>query len=257
MGHARTPDGRMNMVWSAFDLVGSGGLHTTVNDMLKWNANFEKPRLPGGSALMRRYLDPGVDVGKRARDLGEGPDHPTRYGFGLVHTSYRGIEVIQHSGQSFGYRAHFMRLPKQRFAAVALCNLLEIDPVALLRQVVDIHVPEASAPVGEPPEPFTPTVREPSYEPEPQQLARFEGSYYSRELDSVFRLRRTDRGLELRRHYSEPDLLVAVGPREFELPLLGGIVWASLRFLPGDRRELDELTLEMDRFGMIRLSRTE
>ncbi len=138
-GHLRRADGSIGRYTSAFDLVGSGGLYTTVGDLAKWDANYYDNRLPGGDAVIRRMSAPTT--------LNDGTT--TDYGYGLMTGEYRGLRKISHSGTFVGYRAELLRFPGQRFSVIVLSNLIDVDSPALARKVADAYLGEAMAPEKE------------------------------------------------------------------------------------------------------------
>src|SRR5688572_1106270 len=106
-------------VWNN-DLVGQGGVMTTVLDLARWDANFET-----GSVGGRGFLDRQLERGK----LNSGAQ--LDYAFGLQVGSYRGLDLVEHSGSTGGYRAVLSRFPKQRTSIAALCNVSNASPVTL------------------------------------------------------------------------------------------------------------------------------
>src|SRR6476659_5322696 len=68
-----------------FDVVGDGGLFTTVDDLAKWARNFGDHTV-GGDELAARVLTRGR--------LTSGDSIP--YAFGLSHGVYRGQPIIEH-----------------------------------------------------------------------------------------------------------------------------------------------------------------
>jgi CubicO group peptidase (beta-lactamase class C family) len=110
----------------AFDVDGTTSLFTTVEDMVRWDGNFYEPRI--GADLIETIQQPGT--------LNDGS--PLDYAFGLRVRAYRGARVVEHSGGDAGYRAHYLRLPEQRFSIICLCNLSEMQPRLLCERVLDI-----------------------------------------------------------------------------------------------------------------------
>jgi hypothetical protein len=51
----------------------------------------------------------------------------TTYGLGQVHSRWRGLHVVRHSGGWSGYTAYLLRLPTERMAVAILCNVEEMD----------------------------------------------------------------------------------------------------------------------------------
>ncbi|UXN58767.1 serine hydrolase domain-containing protein [Phyllobacterium zundukense] len=110
-----------------FETVGGTGLQTTVEDLALWEANFYTGRV-GGKLVLKEMLRPGC--------LNDGT--PIGYAGGLGLGTYRGLDIIEHSGGDAGYRCNLLRFPTERFSVAILGNLSSIDPAALARKVADI-----------------------------------------------------------------------------------------------------------------------
>jgi CubicO group peptidase (beta-lactamase class C family) len=122
--------GSFTVDWStAFDIVGSGGVMSSVDDLLLWNNNFYANKL-GTGTLVRELESPGVlNSGKKMN-----------YAAGLWLDEYRGLRTVDHSGGTFGYRTDLLRFPDQRFGVIELCNLGSADVEGLARKIADIYL---------------------------------------------------------------------------------------------------------------------
>ena len=118
--------------------VGATSLFTTVEDLAKWQNNFDGGRV-GGAPVIEQMLQQGV--------LNSGEKIP--YAFGLVVGKYKGLNVVEHSGGDAGYRSHVMRFPDQKLAVVILSNLGTFNPTGMARQVADLYLADQLKP--EPP----------------------------------------------------------------------------------------------------------
>src|SRR5919112_5679446 len=96
-GYRVGPDKSIRARSSLFDLVGGGGVLTTVEDLYLWDQNFYEPKV-GNKELIKLMTTPGT------LNSGENID----YSFGLFHNEYRGLPVIKHSGNMTGYRAQIV-----------------------------------------------------------------------------------------------------------------------------------------------------
>jgi CubicO group peptidase (beta-lactamase class C family) len=135
-------NGGFQVGWSTnYDIVGSGGLMSSVNDLLPWDQNFYKNRL-GDTSFLREMETRGV--------LNDGSQ--INYALGLEVGSYRGLSVVEHNGALMGYRTEILRFPEQRFTVVCLCNLANADPTALAHQVADIYLEKSLQPIAAEPE---------------------------------------------------------------------------------------------------------
>jgi CubicO group peptidase (beta-lactamase class C family) len=113
-----------------FDTAGATSLLTTVEDLLKWHANFDAKTV-GGDALQSALLERGI--------LNSGNRIP--YAFGITHGTYRGVPTVGHGGSDAGYRADFVRFPEQKLGVATLCNIGTANPGQLSRRVADLFLP--------------------------------------------------------------------------------------------------------------------
>lgn len=138
--------------------VGATSLFTTVEDLARWDRNFETGEV-GGPAVLAQMLEPGR--------LNDGTVLP--YAFGIVARERNGRRVIEHAGGDAGFRAHVARFPDQRLSVIVLGNASTLNPMERAHQIADIvlgtSVPPAPSAEGAIPDEAT--------------LAGFAGLYYS------------------------------------------------------------------------------
>jgi CubicO group peptidase (beta-lactamase class C family) len=153
-------EGSFRVDWSTiFDMVGSGGLMSNVNDLLLWDRNFYSSKIGKGTLVSELQTHGRLNNG-----------HPINYGLGLWLGEHRGLKTVEHSGSTFGYRTKLLRFPEQRFSVITLCNVANADVEALARKISDLYLeaqlkPEASASTGSgslpDPKPFAGTYFDP------------------------------------------------------------------------------------------------
>jgi CubicO group peptidase (beta-lactamase class C family) len=119
-GYGPRRGGGFRVDMSDFEQLGDGAVQTTVEDLLKWDANFAS-RAVGGDALHAFLHEAG-----RLTD-----GRPIEYARGLFVDEFRGLARVSHGGAWAGYRAQLMRFPEQRTSFVCLSNLASMDPTAL------------------------------------------------------------------------------------------------------------------------------
>ena len=155
-----------------FDTVGATSLHTTVEDLVRWDENFYHPTV-GGQGLVNQMLQRGK------LNNGEQLD----YAFGLVIGKYKGLNTVGHGGADAGYRSDMTRFPDQHFSVAVLCNSADTNPSGLADQVADIYLEkeiQAAAPPAKPASTSPASAQVVLTEP---QLARFVGLYWNRDGD--------------------------------------------------------------------------
>lgn len=122
-GYVRRGNGFARQM-SGENVYGNGGLLTTIDDLLKWNRNFDRP-VVGDAALVNALQT-------RAR-FTDGGMH--EYALGLYVDTYQGIREIDHSGGGLGYAGHLGRYPDQQVSVAVMCNLEGANVTAMAKSV--------------------------------------------------------------------------------------------------------------------------
>ena len=129
-GYAPSDDG-YHISMTTLDMVGDGGVFTTVEDLLFWDRNFYDNKLgAGGPELIHLVTTPG------RFNNGEEQD----YAFGLGVEKYRGLPIIRHSGGFIGFRAQMIRFPDQQLSVAVLCNRADADPTQRAIEVAELYL---------------------------------------------------------------------------------------------------------------------
>ena len=128
-GYQVGPDKSIRARSSLYDLVGAGGVLTTVEDLYLWDQNFYEPKV-GNKELIQLLTTPGT--------LNSG--EKMNYAFGMWRGEYKGLPVITHSGNMFGYRARIGSFPEQKFTVIALSNNMAILPSVIVAKLADIYL---------------------------------------------------------------------------------------------------------------------
>jgi CubicO group peptidase (beta-lactamase class C family) len=205
MGYLPREEGGFKIHVTQLDMIGDGGIFTTVEDFFRWDQNFYHNRLGMGTqGLIDRVL--------RLEKLNDGQGND--YAFGLVVSRYRGLRMVSHGGSFVGYRAHYLQFPDQRFSVVILSNLGTFNPGKIASEIADIFLGEQFI------EPRR-TANEPLPVKEPvfikltnQEMRTFLGEYRSAELDATATVDLGKEGLVLKlgRHISP---LRPISPQSF------------------------------------------
>jgi CubicO group peptidase (beta-lactamase class C family) len=162
---------------SYFEQTGDGAVHTSVEDILKWDENFYSGRVGGTEFLAELQESTKLNSGKSVN-----------YAKGLAVGKYRGLGIVEHGGSWGGYRAQLLRFPEQHFSVACLCNLGNAGPEKRALRVADIYLAEAMR---------EPAVREKedkkrekkeSIAVPAEKLAAYAGNFGSEELRAVYRL---------------------------------------------------------------------
>jgi len=173
---------------SYFEQTGGGAVHTTVEDLLKWDENFYSGQVGGKIFLAELQETAKLNDGKRLN-----------YAKGLVVSDYRGLRTVSHGGSWGGYRAQLLRFPDQHFSVATLCNLGSADPSRRASQVADVYLNSVMKPK---------TVKSAEEDDERKkeaatisltkdQLAAYAGDYWSEEMGVSYRLAVRDGALKV------------------------------------------------------------
>jgi CubicO group peptidase (beta-lactamase class C family) len=136
-GYAPHKGGGFEIDMSNFEQLGDGSVMTTVEDLSKWDQNFDHP-VVGGADAIRQLTTPGT--------LNNG--QTIAYAMGLFLDHYRGLKWIHHSGEWVGYRAALSRFPDQHLSALITCNCVgSMSPMAMALRVADVYLADEFAPV--------------------------------------------------------------------------------------------------------------
>ncbi len=162
-------DGGWKTADVGFDLIGSGGMYSNIEDMLRWARNFEKPVV--GGAVLKTLQTPGALV--------DGRRTPGGYALGMVEKN----GTYSHSGGAVGYSTFFLRVPKHEVTVVCLCNIGGAPVARLASRVASVFTGDKPA------EPEPAAEKEPTARPWKEgEMARLAGTYWSEELYSVWHL---------------------------------------------------------------------
>ena len=121
------PSGEFRTDMPFTNVIGNGGLLTTVGDLLTWNDNLDHPRV-GGPDLADRLQTRGK--------LNDGFEN--EYAQGLYVLQYRGTREVSHGGSTAGYRAFLARFPEHGFSVAVLCNTNGANPSRYAHQISDL-----------------------------------------------------------------------------------------------------------------------
>lgn len=222
-------DGFSNIIMR-FDLVGSGGLYSNIEDMVIWDRNFNDNQLgKGGPELIEKMRQEGL--------LNSGVS--SGYAFGIINGSYRGLSTMEHGGALAGYRTYYLRFPDQQTSVVVLGNVSSFRS-SVARDVAAIVLEDVMEDRPTPIPSGEATQRanrgasnrgqdENDDKPESQNLEEFVGSYYSEELGVSYEvfLEETTLKYRIKNRYQTPQLLFPAA--KDRVRSLGGITFRFTR----------------------------
>jgi CubicO group peptidase (beta-lactamase class C family) len=162
---------------SYFEQTGDGAVHTSVEDLLKWDENFYSAQV-GGKDFLAEIQEQGKLNSGKVLD----------YAKGLFIADYRGLHTISHGGAWGGYRAELLRFPEQHFSVACLCNRGDANPSRRAHQVADIYLGSMMKPKEEKKAAERETAEKKEIPRTAEQLQAYAGDYWSDELGVTYRL---------------------------------------------------------------------
>jgi CubicO group peptidase (beta-lactamase class C family) len=105
------------------NIIGAGGMLSTVGDWLLWNENFTHAKV-GGPEVVKLQQTPAILTGGRT----------IAYAAGLTVGTYDGFREVSHGGSTGGYRTWIGRYPDQGISIAVMCNSAQANPTKLGRE---------------------------------------------------------------------------------------------------------------------------
>jgi CubicO group peptidase (beta-lactamase class C family) len=184
------------------NMVGNGGLLSTMRDLLVWNQNLDTPTIGGR---------PYVSTMETPMRLTNG--RTITYALGLQVAEYDGVREVSHSGSTAGYQTFLARYPDQHVSIAVWCNYTGANPVVLSHEVADLVLIKPPRPVAQA---GAPAVHLPA-----EALAKWQGTYRDRFSDQAITLSANAEGLSApgRAGRGGVGTLVPLGDGRFRAPM--------------------------------------
>lgn len=158
------------------DVYGNGGLLTTAEDLLKWNAWYLGGHLGNPSLLPRQLAVDNFTNGK-----------PNEYGAGLFLSQRYGQLRIEHSGATASYRADLEAFPASALSIAWLSNTSAFDGKGnIFQQVEELFFARAGSGTTGASGPRNAPADAPVYSLSAAALQAYTGNYYSEEAQAGF-----------------------------------------------------------------------
>lgn len=110
------------------ELLGSGGIVSSLDDMLRWLAHLRAPTRLGSAQTWEQMLTrPRYSSGA----LGD-------YGLGLTREPYRGVEIIHHAGAVLGGTCQMLTVPEHGLDIILMFNRMDGPAPATALKVIDV-----------------------------------------------------------------------------------------------------------------------
>ena len=126
------------------ELIGAGGMISTVDDMLAWIAHLRAPpamkKVGSAQTWARMVEQPIYRSGLRGV-----------YCLGLTREDYRGVEIIHHAGATIGSQCQMLTAPRQQLDIIIMTNRMDAPAPALALKIVDLLLEPELQPARVPP----------------------------------------------------------------------------------------------------------
>lgn len=190
---------------SYFEQLGDGAVHTSVEDLAKWDENFYSGQV-GGKSFLEELQTPGELSNGKKLD----------YAKGLMIEESRGLHVVRHGGAWGGYRAELLRFPDQHFSVACLCNLANANPEKRADDVAEIYLSKLMKPKETPHPAAANEASSKEVALSPAELGAVAGMYRDEKSHNVARVSEKD-GKPQIEIYGRTFGLRALSPTEFVL----------------------------------------
>ncbi|HSW12842.1 MAG TPA: serine hydrolase domain-containing protein [Solimonas sp.] len=129
-------------IYPTDDLLGSGGIISTVDDMLTWTAHLLSPQKRVGSAASwQKMLQP-----LRLANGTEGS-----YCLGLTRQTFRGLDTIHHAGATLGAQCQMLIAPAEELEIVVMANRMDGSAPLMAQKIVELVLGNRLPPPTPPP----------------------------------------------------------------------------------------------------------
>ena len=117
------------------NIIGAGGMLSTVGDWLLWNENFTHAKV-GGPEIVKMQQNPATLAGGKT----------IAYAAGLTIGTFDGFREVSHGGSTGGYRTWIGRYPEKGVSVAVMCNSAQANPTQLGRETARLWTGGVPAP---------------------------------------------------------------------------------------------------------------
>ena len=180
-----------------WDYVGSGNMHSTVPDLLKWMDNFSNPTEGWEEAFQLMQTTDSFNDGS-----------PNNYAFGVGIGELNGHKTIQHGGSIGGFRSNVVAFPKEGLSIAILTNFSSSGPSQKVRQMAEILFDKEEQSI-------TKAIRPKSIRLKRKVLEAFTGSYWNEKDNYARKIYLKNDTLRYYRSDDNETLLIPIAKNQF------------------------------------------
>lgn len=128
-GYRTNEEDGFQISMTTLDMIGDGGIFTTVEDIKKWDDAYYDSKV-----LSRSFWKMMTQTGKLNNN--EAID----YASGLFISDHKGLKTVSHGGAFVGFRAELLRFPDQKFSVAIFTNRGDANPSVMALEVADVFL---------------------------------------------------------------------------------------------------------------------
>jgi CubicO group peptidase (beta-lactamase class C family) len=193
-GYMPTGENQFEISMTTLDMIGDGGIFTSIEDMKKWDDAYYDTKVLSKS-FWKMMTKKGV--------LNDG--EVLDYASGLFLGEYKGLNMISHGGSFVGFRANLIRFPDNQFSVMIFANRSDANPTSKAYEVADLFLNEHYK--EEKNQKINKEKQALSFEPESSEMEKVLGHYWNEERADSRRI-----------HVRNNEVIFSLGERrEFKL----------------------------------------
>ncbi len=221
-GYAPNRNGQYRISMTNLDMIGDGGIFTTIEDAKKWDDDFYNNKV-----LSKQFWNLMTQTGTLNNQ------EKIDYASGLFISTYKGLKTISHGGAFVGFRAELLRFPEQRFSVIIFTNRADANPTGMAYRVADLFLKDqykqatTAAPKAKEKVKFIKLKN--------QALKKFTGHYWNDARAYSRKIYLKNDALYYYRSATSETLLRPIGSNKFKMDVQGDVVVKFDKNKKGDR----------------------
>jgi CubicO group peptidase (beta-lactamase class C family) len=128
-GYTPTNGDSYEISMTSLDMIGDGGIFTTINDIKKWDDAFYQSSVLSPEFWQEMSTQGVLNNGEQIS-----------YASGLIIDDYKGLKTVSHGGAFVGFRAELLRFPEQKFTVAIFANRGDTNPSVMAYRVADVFL---------------------------------------------------------------------------------------------------------------------
>ncbi len=130
-GYASDGNDGYKISMTTLDMIGDGGIFTTIEDAKKWDDAFYSHDVLGEDFWELMTLQGVLNNGEQIE-----------YASGLSIGEYKGLKTIRHGGAFVGFRAEMLRFPEEHLTIVIFANRADANPSLKAERIAELLLKE-------------------------------------------------------------------------------------------------------------------